>query len=379
MFIKRRSYGFLPNYYITFSFLGLVNGIFAAVLFRLKRFYLYGIAGALISCGTVQYYVWYALAYPEYGLAAHFGAYFACALMVADIMLVLPLFLLMMIGTVRFIRRYAQIFGAAVMALSLFIGVYGSVDGEMKEEAERYTIAAEELPEAFDGLKVAQITDTHIGPYYRNADLANDLERSKAEGADVVMLTGDLIDDIRVMPETAKILNSRAVLFPYGIIYVRGNHELYKDPDYIENELRKTSVKILDNSHVALQKDGALLYVAGVDYPEMRGEGRAELMAQMVRDAFDGIPEDSAKIFLAHHSDFIDAGFENRAFLTLTGHTHGTQFGIFGKPMITPFKYTRGMYSDGKHCGYVSRGSGGWFPFRFDTSRELTIFTLKKK
>ena len=268
---------------------------------------------------------------------------------------------------------------AAVMALSLFIGVYGSVDGEMKEEAERYTIAAEELPEAFDGLKVAQITDTHIGPYYRNADLANDLERSKAEGADVVMLTGDLIDDIRVMPETAKILNSRAVLFPYGIIYVRGNHELYKDPDYIENELRKTSVKILDNSHVALQKDGALLYVAGVDYPEMRGEGRAELMAQMVRDAFDGIPEDSAKIFLAHHSDFIDAGFENRAFLTLTGHTHGTQFGIFGKPMITPFKYTRGMYSDGKHCGYVSRGSGGWFPFRFDTGRELTIFTLKKK
>lgn len=160
---------------------------------------------------------------------------------------------------------------------------------------------------------------------------------------------------------------------------MRGNHELYKDPDYIENELRKTSVKILDNSHVALQKDGALLYVAGVDYPEMRGEGRAELMAQMVRDAFDGIPEDSAKIFLAHHSDFIDAGFENRAFLTLTGHTHGTQFGIFGKPMITPFKYTRGMYSDGKHCGYVSRGSGGWFPFRFDTSRELTIFTLKKK
>lgn len=364
---------------LLFSFLGLMNGLFAAGLFRLKRFYLYGIAGALISCGAVQYYVWYALAYPEYGWSAHFGAYFACALMAADIMLILPLFLLMMIGTVRFIRRYAQIFGAAVMALSLFIGVYGSVDGEMKEEAERYTIAAEELPEAFDGLKVAQITDTHIGPYYRNADLANDLERSKAEGADVVMLTGDLIDDIRVMPETAKILNSRAVLFPYGIIYVRGNHELYKDPDYIENELRKTSVKILDNSHVALQKDGALLYVAGVDYPEMRGEGRAELMAQMVRDAFDGIPEDSAKIFLAHHSDFIDAGFENRAFLTLTGHTHGTQFGILGKPMITPFKYTRGMYSDGKHCGYVSRGSGGWFPFRFDTSRELMIFTLKKK
>lgn len=362
-----------------FSVLGLMDGLFAAALFRLKRFYLYGIAGVLISCGAVRYYVWYTLAYLEYGWAAHFGAYFACALMVADMMLVLPLFLLSVISAVRFIRRSAQILGAAVMAASLFIGIYGSVDGEMREEAERYTITAEELPEAFDGMKAVQITDTHIGPYYRTADLADDLDHAKAEGADVVVITGDLIDDIRVMPETTRILNARAGLFPYGIIYVRGNHELYKDPAYIENELRKTSVKILDNSHVALQKDGALLYVAGVDYPEMRGEGRSELMAQMVRDAFDGIPKDGAKIFLAHHSDFIDTGFENDAFLTLTGHTHGTQFGIFGKPMITPFKYTRGMYSDGRQYGYVSRGSGGWFPFRFDTSRELAVFTLKKK
>ena len=69
---------------LLFSFLGLMNGLFAAGLFRLKRFYLYGIAGALISCGAVQYYVWYALAYPEYGWAAHFGAYFACALMAAE-------------------------------------------------------------------------------------------------------------------------------------------------------------------------------------------------------------------------------------------------------------------------------------------------------
>ena len=75
---------------LLFSFLGLMNGLFAAGLFRLKRFYLYGIAGALISCGAVQYYVWYALAYPEYGWAAHFGAYFACALMAADILLYQP-------------------------------------------------------------------------------------------------------------------------------------------------------------------------------------------------------------------------------------------------------------------------------------------------
>ncbi|MFR6110862.1 MAG: hypothetical protein ACLUIQ_05315 [Dialister invisus] len=65
-----------------------------------------------------------------------------------------------------------------------------------------------------------------------------------------------------------------------------------------------------------------------MDYPEMRGEGRAELMDQMVHDAFDGIPEDSAKIFLPIIR-FIDAGLKTGV-LTLTGHTHGTQFGILG-------------------------------------------------
>ena len=105
------------------------------------------------------------------------------------------------------------------------------------------------------------------------------------------------------------------------------------------------------------------------------GGSKCGLMGELA----ESVLKAKGKVIGVEPQFFIDAGFENRAFLTLTGHTHGTQFGIFGKPMITPFKYTRGMYSDGTHCGYVSRGSGGWFSFRFDTSRELTIFTLKKK
>lgn len=362
-----------------FSLLGLLNGLLTAALFRLKRWYFYPVLGAVLACGAVQYYVWYALAYIEQGRGAHFGAYFASALMVANIMILAPLFFLFLFSMLRFVRKYTQILGAAIMAVSLFIGVYGSVDGEIRKQVERYTVESEDVPAAFDGFRVAQITDNHIGPYYTNADLLGDLDRAKAEGADVVMLTGDLIDDVRVMPDTAKILNARAGFFPYGIIYVRGNHELYRDPNYIESELRKTPVRILENTHMVLSKNGDSLYIAGVDYPERRGDARTEEMAEMVESAFAGIPKDGAKIFLAHHSDFIDAGFENNAFLTLTGHTHAMQFGIFGKPMITPFRYTRGMYSDSVRYGYVSRGIGGWFPFRFDTSRELTMFTLKKK
>ena len=61
------------------------------------------------------------------------------------------------------------------------------------------------------------------------------------------------------------------------------------------------------------------------------------------------------------------------------GPWQGTQFGLFGKPLWTPFTYTRGAYSDGTHLGYVSRGDASWFPFRFSCERELVIFTFHRK
>ena len=110
-----------------------------------------------------------------------------------------------------------------------------------------------------------------------------------------------------------------------------------------------------------------------------RGAARSLEMQDMMDFAYRDIPEGAPSILLAHHSDFIDLGFERGAFLTLTGHTHGTQFGLFGRPIITPFRYTRGMYSDGMHQGYVSRGDASWFPFRFSCDRELAVFTLHRK
>ncbi len=364
---------------LIFSVLGLANGGLIASLFRLKRFYLYALGGAAIAFCAVEYYIWYALAYDGYGDAGRLLAYIVCGILVMDLMILVPMILLSLAGCMKPVRKYAQALGTFVLLGSLFIGVYGSVDGTLRETTEHHDIYVDNLPKGFEGFTFAQITDTHIGPYYRTADLAEDLDHAKAEGAEAIMLTGDLIDDLQVMPETEKLLVGRSHLFPDGILYVRGNHEFHKDPEYIEQELRKTPVRILNNSHVEIMKNGAGLYVAGVDYPEMKGEGRDALIKEMVQEAFAGIPENAPILFLAHHPDFINEGFVRHAFLTLTGHTHGGQTGLDGKPLMTPFTYMRGMYSDGTNYGYVSRGNGGWFPSRFGCSRELAIFTLHRK
>ena len=141
--------------------------------------------------------------------------------------------------------------------------------------------------------------------------------------------------------------------------------------DNVSTAVSNQFIKFVDKTPRRAVQDSVRLS----DYEIAQKEIEEEKWAD---EAFAGIPKGAPVIFLAHHSDFIDQGFKHGAFLTLTGHTHGTQFGLFGKPIITPFKYTRGMYSDGTHYGYVARGDASWFPFRFSCPRELTIFTLHR-
>ena len=82
---------------------------------------------------------------------------------------------------------------------------------------------------------------------------------------------------------------------------------------------------------------------------------------------------------LAHHPEFIDDGAERNFALTLTGHTHGSQIGIFGVPLLPVFKYTRGVVKIGDSFGYVHVGNGSWFPFRLGCPPEIAYFTLKTK
>ena len=362
-----------------FSAFGLIDGSLAALLFRRKHFYLYSLLGAGIGGGAAKFFLWYALGYDHLSANALYLAYFLCGTMVAAILMAAPLLLLSILSFFRRMKKASQALGALAMVVSLGIGVYGAYDGNTREEVEHYDIYMENLPAAFEGYSFAQMTDTHIGPYFRYKDLAGELDRAKAEGVDAIFFTGDLIDDIRYMPETAAILREKEKDFKDGILYVWGNHEYYRGKDYIEEELRQTPVKLLVNESFALSRGGEKLYIAGVDYPWGKGEKKKEEILSMAASAYRDIPDGAPAILLAHHPDFFDEGFRRGTPLILSGHTHGTQVGLFGRALLTPFTYTRGMYTDGNHQGYVSRGDASWFPFRFGCPRELAVFRLHVK
>ena len=362
-----------------FSILGLLNGAFFSIIFRKRKFYIPLALSLGISLAAAGFFLWYARGYDGLGSWSLSLGYVMCGIMVAEIIAVIPLFACTILSFFRRIRSIVRAGAVLFMVLAFGIGVYGAIDGNTREEVAHVDVYVDGLPPAFDGSKAAQMTDTHIGPYFRYTDLPAEIQRAWKEGAHVLFFTGDLIDDIRYMPETARTLSAFSGDFPDGIIYVWGNHEYYRGKGYIEEELEKTPVRILADDHTAIIRKGQVLYVAGVDYPWARGEAMKEEMDEMTEDAWQGIPSGAPVILLAHHSDFLDEGFKKGAILTLTGHTHGTQFGLFGKPLWTPFTYTRGAYSDGSHLGYVSRGDASWFPFRFSCERELVIFTLHRK
>lgn len=359
---------------------GAADGLLLALLFRarLLKVFLSAAAGAALAYASEEMYSYFRLAYADCGAAETVLAYAACGAIVALLLAAPVLFLAAAGSFLPGARRAAQRLGAAWALLSLGIGMYGVSFGAWEEDVHIIPVAAE-ISAGWDGARIAQITDTHIGPYCRIEDLERDLATAEEAGADLAVITGDLIDDNSRMPRVSEILSAHRGKFPLGMVYIWGNHEYYHEMSEVREGLAAAGVPILENENVPLFRGGDALYFAGVDYPWARGEAHLREVFEMAEAAFRGIPENAPVILLAHHPDFLDEGFSRGAFLTMAGHTHGMQFGMFGRPVITPYKYTRGAYTDGTHAGYVSRGNGGWFPFRFGASRELVIYELHRR
>lgn len=362
---------------LAISLFGFLNGSGVAFLLRLRRWYIYGAVGALLAYGAEEMYSWYRLGYTEAGDLEHFLVYAACGWIVANALLLVPLLVCILGSLWRRGKRPFQILGVICVLGAVSIGMYGVSRGAEKEEIHTVDVYIEGLPPAFEGFRIAQVSDTHIGPYYSVADLDSALEESAERKADFVALTGDLIDDNRFMGDVARIFRARAREFPEGFGYIWGNHEYYHDRSEVREGLVSADIPILENTHMKITKGEDTLYIAGVDYPW--DHDRAAEVRQMTGEALQGIPEGATVILLAHHPDFIGEGFIRHIPFTMAGHTHGMQFGILGRPLFSPFTYTRGMYKDRENTGYVSRGDGGWFPFRFGCSREVPVFVLHGK
>lgn len=269
----------------------------------------------------------------------------------------------------RRLLSHAAVYPAVAAGLSIYGGFW-----ERQATVERaYTIPVKGLG-AGEGYRLAQISDIHLGSFFSVADLDALLRRIAVQKPDMLAITGDLFDDVTQNEKAAQILERYVDAFPDGIWFAFGNHEHFRGIDTIRKYLAKTRVNVLCNENRKVP--GKNLYLLSVDYPMDRPHFEAQRKNYM-QQAMKNLPADVPAILLAHHPECIDDGAANDIALTLTGHTHGSQFGFLGQPLFPVFKYTRGIVKIGDSYGYVHSGNGSWFPFRLGCPPEIAYFTLK--
>ena len=234
---------------------------------------------------------------------------------------------------------------------SVTTALYGNRIEKNYDVENFYDVPIKNLPPDLEGFRLAQISDLHLGAYFSLERLENLLQRIADAKPDLLAITGDIFDDNAMNPAAIKLVDSFTDKFRYGIFYIHGNHEHFRGVYQIEQMLAQTKIHFLLNS---AENVTSKLYILGVDYPQrapvMSSSDKsqekifADARKKLVDKAMENIPDDAIKILLAHHPEFIDDGAERNFALTLTGHTHGSQFGIFGVPLFPVFKYTRGVW-----------------------------------
>jgi predicted MPP superfamily phosphohydrolase len=264
---------------------------------------------------------------------------------------------------------------AAVPVLAMLVTAIGFVNARRVARVVDVDVPIDNLPEALRGFTIAQISDIHVGPTIKHGYLDAIVSAVNALGADLVAVTGDLVDGSvhRLAPHTAPLAKLSA---RHGAYFVTGNHEYYSNAHAWIEEVRRLGLTVLMNQHVIVDHHGASLLLAGVpDYTAHLFD--ASHRSDPHRALAGALRSVAVKILLAHQprsaAAAADAGFD----LQLSGHTHGGQFfpWNFFVPMQQP--YTAGLHRLRQLWVYTSRGTGYWGPpKRFGAPSEITRIRL---
>lgn len=240
-----------------------------------------------------------------------------------------------------------------------------------------------ELPQEFDGLRIVQISDLHVGPQTPRAFLRRVVDTVNAHRPDVVAVTGDLVDDRAedVAPYAASLGGLHA---PLGVVMIPGNHDVYAGWEEVERNLaRAVHGTILVNDVHLLRRGGATLALLGTGDPAGRSPWSADArVAPDLDRAFAGVPAHAPVIAFAHNPVLWPPLAERGTALTLSGHTHWGQFAIprLRWSLASPFlAHAMGGHRDGDALLYISPGTGYWgIPFRLGALPEVTVVTLRR-
>ena len=274
--------------------------------------------------------------------------------------------------------------------------IYGMYRGRYKYRVLRYTLEYDSLPESFDGFQITQISDLHCGSFDNFKKVAYGIDLINEQKSDLLLFTGDMVNNksSEARPWVEKLSELEA---PYGKFSVLGNHD-YGDYNQWENEAAKQKnmeemyqihkdigFDLLQNESRYLEKNGERIAIIGV---ENWGAGRFKKAGDLEKSINQIHPQDF-KILLSHDPSHWEAEVlphPQPFHLTLSGHTHGFQFGIEipgwvkWSPIQWRYKHWAGIYEDKEQKLNVNRGFGYLaYPGRVGIWPEITVITLKKR
>ena len=267
----------------------------------------------------------------------------------------------------------------------LLILIVWTAWGNTALELNTYTISSCGLPDAFDGYRIAQVSDLHNAEFGDGNQRLLDMLR-EAE-PDMIAITGDLIDSRKTNIAVALAFAEEAVRIA-PCYYVSGNHEA-RVPEYRELKagLEAAGVTVLDDARVEIEISGKSITIIGVNDPSFLADYLTSDAAVMDRKLSELSSEDAGfTILLSHRPELFGTYAAHEMDLVLTGHAHGGQFRL---PLIGGLiapnqglfpKYDDGLYSDGNTNMIVSRGLGNSIiPFRFNNRPEVVLIELKSQ
>jgi len=270
---------------------------------------------------------------------------------------------------------------AVAPLLSVGMGIKGIYNAQSDMVVQRHSLQFSNLPANLTGLKIIQISDTHLGPYFDLNKLDTVIALIIKEKPDIVVITGDFVDDLNLLTSAIERFNTLQPLIPHGIYFCYGNHEYFRDIEFVRAELKKSRIRVLENQSALIVSGAQPFYLLGVSYP-WAGDSRSGInVSASVRQQYftisnQNIPHNAFKVLVGHHPDILIDGFSAQVPLTLAGHTHGGQVMIGGRSLLASYTYMSGLYQTNGVYGYVSNGTGHWFPFRFGCPPEISVFTL---
>ncbi|WP_312299529.1 metallophosphoesterase [Chryseobacterium sp.] len=289
-------------------------------------------------------------------------------------------------------RKFLSLVGLGMSGVLSALFIDGITFGKYRHKVRRVKVKFPNLPESFKGYKIIQISDVHSGSFSDPGKLQHAVELINEQKPDLVLFTGDMVNNVADEFKPFIPLFSQ-IKAKDGKFAVLGNHDYAdyvtwasldakkKNLDTLIDYEKQAGFDMLRNEHRVIEKNGEKLYILGVEnwglkpFPQF---GRID-------DALKGVPESATKILMSHdptHFDYVVKKHPGNIHLTLSGHTHGMQFGLDLKNVKwSPVQYRYPKWADlyeseGKLL-YVNRGFGVLgYPGRVGVLPEITLFEL---